>query len=280
MDASEFLSTRRSGNTFGSNDMGGGDRKGHMVIQQPTAKLPGTDPLITPSALSRLDGSVILRKSGLLFARGVAFDRWEVIGQQLLSVTDSTSWWLADWIAYGERIYQDRYREAIQSTSLSYQTLRNYVWIARRFPLSRRHDNLSFGHHAEVAALDPPEQDYWLRKAEEREWSRNQLRNEVRNSLRLREADGAPNTAARGEGAEGPEHTNALSQDSSAHNGAKMLSLQLTIHQLTQFTMAAHNQKKPLEEWALHALERMAHDEGFPDEAGAGERALVTGRFA
>jgi len=234
-----------------------------MVIQQPAAKLPGADPLITPSALSRLDGSVVLRKSGLLFARGVAFDRWEVIGQQLLSVTDSTSWWLADWIAYGERTYQDRYREAIQSTSLSYQTLRNYVWIARRFPLPRRHDSLSFGHHAEVAALDAPEQDYWLRKAEELEWSRNQLRNEVRNSLRLRQANGTPDVAAQEEVADGHEGTSARSQDSPARNGAEMLSLRLTTHQLAQFRLAAHSQDKPLDEWALHALEKVAHDEGF-----------------
>ncbi len=31
---------------------------------------------------------------------------------------------------------------------------------------SRRRENLSFGHHANVAALEPPEQDYWLDNAE------------------------------------------------------------------------------------------------------------------
>jgi hypothetical protein len=36
--------------------------------------------------------------------------------------------------------------------------------------MSRRRDTLSFGHHAEVATLSEPEQDYWLRKAEEHRW--------------------------------------------------------------------------------------------------------------
>lgn len=38
--------------------------------------------------------------------------------------------------------------------------------MAERFELSRRRDNLSFGHHQEVAA-DPPEvADAWLDQAE------------------------------------------------------------------------------------------------------------------
>jgi hypothetical protein len=47
----------------------------------------------------------------------------------------------------------------------------------------RRHETLSFGHHAEVAALPEPEQDFWLRKAETLGWSRNELRREVHTSL-------------------------------------------------------------------------------------------------
>ncbi len=32
------------------------------------------------------------------------------------------------------------------------------AWVARRFPVSRRRDTVSFQHHAEVAALPEPEQ--------------------------------------------------------------------------------------------------------------------------
>lgn len=77
-------------------------------------------------------------------------------------------------------------KAAVEQTALVYQTLRNYAWVARRFPVSRRRDSLSFGHHAETAALPEPEQDFWLRKAAEQHWSRNQLRREIRASLRER----------------------------------------------------------------------------------------------
>jgi hypothetical protein len=42
--------------------------------------------------------------------------------------------------------------------------------------VSRRRDTLSFQHHAEVAALDDPQQHLWLRRAEAGDWSRNELR--------------------------------------------------------------------------------------------------------
>ena len=81
---------------------------------------------------------------------------------------------------YGEEAYGDRYQQAIADTSLGYQTLRNYAWVARKVPVSRRRDTLSLGHHAEVAALPDDEQDKWLARAERSNWSRNQLRRRLR----------------------------------------------------------------------------------------------------
>src|ERR1700722_12349085 len=135
--------------------------------------------------------AVKVTRSGIVFSGRLNIDEWEKLGQRLMSFADSASWWIADWLAYGETAFLDRYQEAIRKTSLSYQTLRNYAWVARRFELSRRRDALSFGHHAEVAALDPHEQDFWLRKADELHWSRNRLRSEVRQSLRERRATSA-----------------------------------------------------------------------------------------
>src|SRR6266536_1438757 len=57
------------------------------------------------------------------------------------------------WLAHGQAAYRSRYRTAIEQTGLDYQTLRNYAWVAGRFELSRRRDTLSFGRHAEAAAL-------------------------------------------------------------------------------------------------------------------------------
>jgi hypothetical protein len=209
-----------------------------------------SDPVRLP-----LEGPVIPKSTGLVFKDKVTFQVWESIGQRLLSAADSTTWWIADWLVYGEESFQDRYREAIQRTSLKYQTLRNYTWIGRQFDLSRRHDNLSFGHHAEVAALDQPEQDYWLRKAEELNWSRNQLRSQIRTSLRERAVE---NRAAISQGATGlsNETVDAELQDfgDGDGDGTINVTLRLTAHQFTRLTLAAKNQKKGLEEWALQAL--------------------------
>jgi hypothetical protein len=95
---------------------------------------------------------------------------------------NSSAWCVGDWILYGESRYGDRYREAVDLAGLDYQTVRNYVWVARRFDISRRHENLSFQHHAEVASLTPAEQNRWLDQAEREGWSRNQLRVHVRAS--------------------------------------------------------------------------------------------------
>lgn len=95
-------------------------------------------------------------------------------------ITDSSTWCLGDWLAFGQVEYSDRYQRAIELAGLDYQTLRNYAWVARKFEWARRRPALSFQHHAEVAAMAEAEQDRWLELAESRGWSRNQLRRHIR----------------------------------------------------------------------------------------------------
>jgi hypothetical protein len=54
-------------------------------------------------------------------------------------------------------------------------------YVSQAIELSRRHDNLSWGHHQEVAALpDATQQDYWLDRAEKASLSARDLRDMVR----------------------------------------------------------------------------------------------------
>jgi ADP-ribose pyrophosphatase YjhB (NUDIX family) len=133
---------------------------------------------------------------GLQLPARIGFGRWVQVGEQLAAIHSSSAWCLGDWLVYGETAYRGRYREAIEQTSLDYQTLRNYAWVAKRFSLPRRRDGLSFAHHAEVAVLQEAEQDYWLRKAEELGWSVKRLRAEVRASLSARLSDDEKQLAA------------------------------------------------------------------------------------
>jgi hypothetical protein len=116
-----------------------------------------------------------------LFCRPeLSYDEWEELGEHLLSVANSSAWWVGDWLLFGQRVYADRYERAVKRTGFDYQTLRNYAWVASSFDPSRRQDTLSFSHHAEVAALEPDDQDAWLRRALVNGWSRNRLRSELR----------------------------------------------------------------------------------------------------
>jgi hypothetical protein len=122
----------------------------------------------------------------------LTFDDWLGAGRQISTIASASAWWLGDWLNYGERTYGQRYRTALDLTPFDYKTLRNYAWVARRVEMSRRRDNLSFQHHAEVAALPEAEQDLWLRRAEKLRWSRNRLRGQLtqhRRASRAEEAD-------------------------------------------------------------------------------------------
>lgn len=119
-------------------------------------------------------------RTGASFDPLLPFETWRALGGKLGMYSNATAWWLGDWIAFGQMKYGRRYKDAIAATGLEYQTLRNYAVVARRFELSRRRDDLTFQHHAEVCALSEDDQDLWLDRAARGHWSRNDLRRRVR----------------------------------------------------------------------------------------------------
>lgn len=205
---------------------------------------------------------VQLYKSGLLFTAKQSFRTWEELGTELFSFADSSTWWIADWLVYGESVFQDRYEEAIKRTSLSYQTLRNYSWVARAFPLSRRRQGLSFSHHLEVVALEEPEQDYWLRKAEELGWSRNKLRREVRSSLLMRQSELTESGAGGDEESSAVARTAAgststlLRRDATSTAEARSLILQFSADELAGMGRAARRDSESVEAWVAKVVRR------------------------
>jgi hypothetical protein len=122
---------------------------------------------------------------GLQLNARMPYEIWRALGARIAARSDATSWWLGDWVVFGEQQYGQRYRHAIQATGLDYQTLRNYAVVARRFKPSRRRDNLSFQHHAEVCALSDHEQDEWMDLAAQNHWSKSELRSRIRSARRL-----------------------------------------------------------------------------------------------
>lgn len=145
-------------------------RSEHAAVPATPAKVPAETPLT----------KVLVTQVGLQLPERLAFDSWAKAGRRLSDIASSSSWCLGDWLVYGQQHYADRYREAIKLVGLDYQTLRNYAWVARAVEHSRRRPSLSFQHHSEVAPLLGEEQVYWLKRAEENNWSRNELRRQVR----------------------------------------------------------------------------------------------------
>jgi hypothetical protein len=128
----------------------------------------------------RVDRVALTKRTALSLPENLPLDSWKQIGEQIHVISDASAWWIGDWLRFGRDKYPDRYKRAIGETSLEYQTLRNYAWVAGRFDASRRRDRLSFQHHLEVAALPQDQQDLWLQRAEQFGWSRNDLRAELR----------------------------------------------------------------------------------------------------
>ena len=114
--------------------------------------------------------------TGLELPDNLTFEEWEQAGRSLLQISKSWQWWVGDWINYGEKHYGEKYAQAIEVTGSEEKTLRNAVYVAGQIELSRRRDNLSWSHHAEVASLPPAEQDEWLDRAEEESLTRGKLR--------------------------------------------------------------------------------------------------------
>jgi hypothetical protein len=101
-------------------------------------------------------------------------------GHRLGLVTRSCQWWLGDWIRYGNGRWGEKYKEAAKVTGYDVQSLRNFAYVAGAIDVSRRRDDLTWSHHAEVSALDPQEQIQWLDLAATQRMSVADLRIELR----------------------------------------------------------------------------------------------------
>jgi hypothetical protein len=185
-----------------------------------------------------LSTNTITRRTSLLLDEGLALEDWMRIGTQLSRTQDSSTWWLGDWLVYGQARYPERYRRVIDATAFDYQTLRNYAWVANRVSPQRRRARLSFQHHAEVAPLAGPEQERWLTLAEENGWSRNRLRAELR-------------SARRGEGA-----------DLGASEAEEGLRLRLENERLGRWQQAASQAGQELLQWMTEHLDQAASGGG------------------
>ena len=100
-------------------------------------------------------------------------------GQRLRRLGPGANWWVGDWIRYGNARYGERYKLATELTGYDTQTLRNFAYVASRFDTARRRTEVSWSHHAEIAALGADAQRRWLDRVVAERLSLRNLRREL-----------------------------------------------------------------------------------------------------
>lgn len=110
-------------------------------------------------------GLVELSLTGATFRDGLSFEEWKGVRPKLKRDEPSILWWVGDWLNYGERVYGERYWQAVEVTQYSYRHLADAKYTASRIELPRRKEKLSYTAHREVARLLPDQQDAVLDEA-------------------------------------------------------------------------------------------------------------------
>jgi hypothetical protein len=205
-----------------------------MPLAEPAVRRPTGDGLARRASSAIVGPSGRTRdrplRTGLRLDPLMPIERWTTIGTRIAAHSDAASWWLGDWLAFGQAKYGRRYKEGLIVTGLEYQTLRNYAMVARRFDMSRRRDDLSFQHHAEVCSLTDDDQDRWLDLAATNHWSRNELRRRVR----------------------------AAGTDPTAPGRVAVIRLVLEPRRAQHWRRAARQDDCALEAWVMHVLDEAA----------------------
>lgn len=129
--------------------------------------------------IAALSKSGVLETSGtqlLLTDPEMTYDRYEALGIALGVFNRACSWWIGDWLIFGEGTYGERFAQAASMTGLAEQTLTNRAYVCRNVAPSRRMAGVPFSVHAEVAPLPPKEQTKWLRLAQQNGLTRAEVR--------------------------------------------------------------------------------------------------------
>lgn len=127
----------------------------------------------------------VLHKNGMSPVGSPTFEQWEEIGRFIKKSSRSVQFWLGDWINYGENVFGEKYSQALEETDYTLGTLQNTAWVSSKIDPSRRRDNLSFGHHQNVAHLGEGEQERWLTIAEEEMLTVREMRDRIRGVTKL-----------------------------------------------------------------------------------------------
>jgi hypothetical protein len=132
-----------------------------------------------PSGAPIIGDLVHYESTALVIDDGLEIDEWLFVARALGAMTRGHQWWVGDVLVYGERYGEDVFSQAAEELGLEPHTLTNWRWVASAVKPSRRRDDLTWSHHAEVARLGPKAQRDTLARAAKLDWTVRQLRDHV-----------------------------------------------------------------------------------------------------
>ncbi len=132
--------------------------------------LSGVEVAIRDPALSYEDFVEICARLGTMH-RTIKEAEWEI------------KFAIGDAINAGEQTFGQRSYQAFEEFGMSEEVMGDCARVSQRVPRSIRRvkDGLSWSHHRAVAALPPPEQKEWLKRASDESMSHHDMRAALRN---------------------------------------------------------------------------------------------------
>lgn len=141
----------------------GGGQDGRSVIGGP------------PVTLATLSEGGLLTATALRLPVDTSADEAAQIGRLLGDFHDTWQWAIGDFIIGCEQLFGQAAYQIIESLRISEESRAQYVRVAQSITPERRRSELTWSHHRSVYALEPPEQDAWLERAVENQWSKREL---------------------------------------------------------------------------------------------------------
>jgi hypothetical protein len=130
--------------------------------------------------LAGVPAGVLISSTGISLPPEFSFDDWMTTCRECGRWSTQNSWALGDLWRYGQKWGEHKkLTEDPGWAGPEYQTCANLAWVAGKFESSRRREELSFRHHAEVAALPADEADALLQWSIDTKATTAELRREI-----------------------------------------------------------------------------------------------------
>lgn len=117
----------------------------------------------------------------LEFDRSPTWDEAVSLVSTLTGMAHSLAWWVGDFFSYASRAWPETWTQLIPD-NFSIETLRNWVWVAERYPRelrelpSKRGGLLPWSVYQACAGLDEPDRVRMIHKAADEGLSTGEIR--------------------------------------------------------------------------------------------------------